>query len=216
MTMTIKRLSKLSSWLARQCQARSQTQDLSLKDKLCHRVINSRIHSLSLLRGIKITWNRGAAATWRHFIRYLCRAHNSSNRSYRLAHLFIFSWWITYKHTKWTVPHNNEIHSIRLFIIIVRKRGFYCSFNRTNVYVPPSFSPIDTKKKAREEKEKYNKFRLEPKNIAILSSIAVSWMFACLLRLFVCLFGGLFSHRIFLCSLVELDQKRSSRKIHFG
>lgn len=54
MTMTIKRLSKLSSWLARQCQARSQTQDLSLKDKLCHRVINSRIHSLSLRRGIKL------------------------------------------------------------------------------------------------------------------------------------------------------------------
>lgn len=163
MTMTIERLSKLSSWLARQCQARSQTQDLSLKDKLCHRVINSRIHSLSLRRGIKITWNRGAAATWRHFIRYLCRAHNSSNRSYRLAHLFIFSWWITYKHTKWTVPHNNEIHSIRLFIIIVRKRGFYCSFNRTNVYVPPSFSLYRYKEESKRRKRKIQQVLLGAK-----------------------------------------------------
>lgn len=216
MTMTIKRPSKLSSWLARQCQARSQTQDSSSKDKLCHRVINSRIHSLSLRRGIKL---RGTVVQQplggTSFDIYVVRTIQA------IDHI---DWHICLSFRDKS-PTNTQNELCRTIMKSIPFDYLSSSF-ANEVFIVHStvqmstchllFRSIDTKKKAREEKEKYNKFCLEPSNIAILSSIAVSWMFACLLRLFVCLFGGLFSHRIFLCSLVELDQKRSSRKIHFG
>lgn len=99
--------------------------------------------------------NHVKPATRRHFIQHLSHAQKIQAIDHIDWHICLSFHDESPTNTQKILCHNNnEIHSIRLFIIIVRKRGLYCSFNRTNVYVPDSLFFVNRKRARRRRKRK--------------------------------------------------------------